>query len=237
MNTFLKELANVVAPVSCAGCDAWDTALCAECMAIAKTEAKPGLVDGEDPMRLIYLSEYEGAIRSIILAAKNDRSRNLHAWLREAGYSLGRGWLAHRAIVDVPLGGAPLFVVPAPSQWTRAWRGMMITPTIAQGVTEALREEGVEAVTAEVLAETWGASQAGRSADQRRTGREAAIRALVNVRGANCVLVDDVVTTGATMLSCRSALEAASGHCFVGLALAKVPNLSRTRVTLVTDLR
>lgn len=218
----LEELSNQVAPASCAGCNAWDTTLCEQCSNLAQATPRHGLVDGNIPMRLVALGAYESELRRIILAAKHERAKDLAPWLFRAGYTLGQGWLAARTLVDRPIGSMPLLVVPAPSQWTRSWRGLMITPTIARGAATAIVEAGIDAVVAPVLSEAWGASQAGLSGAERRAGRESAITARVDVRGANCVIVDDVVTTGATMLACRDALERASGTCFVGLALAQV---------------
>lgn len=175
-------------------------------------------------MRSVTLGRYAGSLRNLILAAKHDTSRDLSDWLWDAGYALGAGWLEHRSIVDVPTGNKPIHVVPAPSQWTRAWRGMLITPTIADGVAQALRSAEVPACVVPALHQKWGSSQAGLSGDQRRQGRGESISALINVEGANCVLVDDVITTGATMLAGRDALEAAGGNCFVALSLAVVHN-------------
>ena len=68
-----------------------------------------------------------------------------------------------------------------------------------------------------------GEQPGGLSGDKERS-RNRAITALIEVEEANCVLVDDVVTTGATMLACRDALETAGGRCFVGVSLAIVQN-------------
>lgn len=174
-------------------------------------------------MRLISLGEYEGALRRIILAAKHDRANRLQEWLVQAGVSLAQGWMTHRAVVDVPLAGNPLLIVPVPSQWTRAWRGLMVTPHIARGFASHLDREGVDVMVAPVLTKAWGSTQAGKSGVERRA-RSGKVSALVELRGAQCILVDDVVTTGATMLACRKTVEYAGGQCFVGVALADVHN-------------
>ncbi|WP_198009460.1 ComF family protein [Gleimia europaea] len=174
-------------------------------------------------MRLISLGEYEGALRRIILTAKHDRANNLQGWLLQAGGSLAKGWLTRRTVVDVPLAGSPLLIVPVPSQWTRWWRGLMVTPHIARGFASHLEAEGIDVMVAPVLTKAWGSTQAGKSGAQRRA-RSNTVSALVDLRGAQCILVDDVVTTGATMLACRRAVEYAGGHCFVGVSLADVHN-------------
>ncbi|WP_108966647.1 phosphoribosyltransferase family protein [Actinomyces sp. Z16] len=51
-----------------------------------------------------------------------------------------------------------------------------------------------------------GAHQAGRSAAQRRANRAVPPRLVAPVRGMAVVLVDDVVTTGATLGACARAL-------------------------------
>ena len=175
------------------------------------------------PMQLISLGEYEGALRRIILAAKHDRANRLQEWLVQAGVSLAQGWMTHRAVVDVPLAGSPLLIVPVPSQWTRAWRGLMVTPHIARGFASHLDREGVDVMIAPVLTKAWGSTQAGKSGVERRA-HSSSVGALVELRGAQCILVDDVVTTGATMLACRKTVEYAGGQCFVAVALADVHN-------------
>lgn len=225
MPSLLEELINVVVPTYCAGCRKWDTPLCEECRAIADQNPIAGIVDdSKSPMRSVALGPYAGNLRNLILAAKHDATRDLHDWLCKAGYSLGQGWLDHRALVDVPTGNKPLHLVPAPSQWTRAWRGMLITPIIAAGAAHAIHEAGVPVIVVPALHQKWGSTQAGLSGKQRRRSRNKTISALFEVEDANCVLVDDVVTTGATMLACRDALETAGGRCFVGLSLAIVQN-------------
>jgi predicted amidophosphoribosyltransferase len=225
VTSLLEELINVIAPTHCAGCRKWDTPLCDECASLAEQSPIASIIDdAKSPMRSVALGTYGGSLRNLILAAKHDTTRDLRDWLWRAGHSLGQGWLDHRAIVDVPTGNKPLHLIPAPSRWTRAWRGMLITPTIAAGAAQAIHDAGIPVVVVPALHQKWGSSQAGLSGDQRRQSRNRTITALIEVEEANCVLVDDVVTTGATMLACRDALETAGGRCFVGLSLAIVQN-------------
>jgi predicted amidophosphoribosyltransferase len=67
--------------------------------------------------------------------------------------------------------------------------------------------------------------------DQAGLGREAraenligALRARPLVRGRDCVIVDDFVTTGATLFEARRALEAAGARVVGAAVVGRVPS-------------
>ena len=65
--------------------------------------------------------------------------------------------------------------------------------------------------------------QAGRSARSRRANRAAPPRVLAPVSGWCALLVDDVVTTGATLGACARALSARGARVIGALTLAAPP--------------
>lgn len=68
-----------------------------------------------------------------------------------------------------------------------------------------------------------GRHQAGRSARQRRANRATPPRVLADATGAHVLLVDDVVTTGATLAACARAVEEAGAEMLGALVLAATP--------------
>lgn len=222
----IEELINLVAPTSCPGCNAWDTTLCPDCKALACRKPTLRVIDDKrKPLRLITLGDYTGAFRKLIISAKHDPKTDLTEWLELGGYTLGKAWLEHGVPGTAPTEENPIHVVPAPSQWTRAWRGMLVTPIIADGFGKALMEQDVPVLIAPVMHQRWGSTQAGLSGAERMRRRKHGITVRVPLPGANCVLVDDVVTTGSTMIAARDALERAGAQCHTAASLSAVKNM------------
>ena len=230
-NEAVARLLGAVLPVQCPGCGRWDERLCDQCAALARGAVLPPRVgadragggDGADPLGVLALGAYEGELRRLILAAKHSSRDDLRGFLLEAGRTLG----AAAAREWEP--AADVVVVPAPSSWRRRLRGAGITCLIAEGVArgvlEVSRASGVpvRVRVVEALGLKPGArSQSGRSSAQRRSGRSGAMRVRCPIGNADRVLlVDDVVTTGATALEMRRCLPAAS--TMLCLACAEAP--------------
>lgn len=221
----IEELVNLVAPTTCPGCDAWDTTLCDSCIDLARQTPQLRVIDDKrKPLRLVTLGDYKGTLRKLVIAAKHDRKRDLTQWLELCGFTLGEAWLKHGFCTFQPTEENPVHVVPAPSQWTRAWQGMLVTPAICDGFGKALMQNDVPVLVAPVLHQRWGSTQAGLSGAERQRRRKRAITARVPLSGSNCVLVDDVVTTGSTMIAARDALEEVGAQCETSVSLTAVKN-------------
>ncbi len=109
-------------------------------------------------------------------------------------------------------------VVPIPSSWRRRWDGMLITPSIAAATTAALRSRGFDAHLVPALRMGWTEhSQRGGGKHQRYHRRSMILQTGVHQR---VVLVDDVLTTGATLLSAAQALPG-SVKTVVAVTLAR----------------
>jgi ComF family protein len=130
----------------------------------------------------------------------------LGAALRRAKYRPDRVValaLARRLAEALAPIGRPDAVVPVPTPWTRRMsRGFSLPHLLAHAVSERLGAPLVEA-----LGVAPGRSQASLRADARRENLARRIATLSAVPG-RVLLVDDVVTTGATAQACARALLA-----------------------------
>lgn len=226
----LGALLGLALPVQCVGCGAWDVVLCHTCAAHARGPVAWEVLEGparDGDLGLWTLGEYEGALRGVVLAAKHRPAVDLSDFLTRAGRTLGEGIVS----VGVLAGARETWVVPAPSGWRRRHRGQMVVPDIAHGAARALAVgtgARVRVVPAVGLRAFVG-SQSGRSGEQRRSGRLGAMVAACEVPSdVGVVLVDDVVTTGATLRElarvCGPGTVAAAALCRAGRAgPAQVP--------------
>ncbi|MGO3797402.1 MAG: competence protein ComF [Pauljensenia sp.] len=134
-------------------------------------------------------------------------------------WSLGAGIVTSGLLAGV----GEVWVVPAPSGWRRRYRDQMVAPGIADGVArEVAAGAGVTARVVEPVGlRPFSGSQSGRSGGERRSGRLDSMKARVEVpAGIGVVLVDDVVTTGATLRElarvCGPGTVAAAALCRAG---------------------
>jgi len=122
-------------------------------------------------------------------------------------------------------GRLPSIVVPVPLHWTRRWhRGYNPAALLAQGVA---RELALPILPRALVRRRRGRHQIGLG----RRDRLAALAGVFaarpstarHVRGRSILLVDDVVTTGATLEACATALRAAGATRITALALTRTP--------------
>lgn len=217
-------LAGALLPVQCPGCGAWDVALCEACSAEAGGVPEWHVLDGEGEVQdlpLWSLGPYEGPLRRLVLAAKHRPHVDLLGFLDRCGATLGAS-LAGSPFLD----GDRVWVVPAPSGWRRRHRDQMVAPALARGVARGIatcprrRGRGQVVVVDALRLRVGAGTQSARSAGQRRSGRAGSMRRLVDVpAGTRVVLVDDVVTTGATV---REGARVLGGRDVVVAALCRV---------------
>ncbi|QAY68866.1 ComF family protein [Xylanimonas protaetiae] len=226
----LRELARLLVPVACPGCGAPDVRWCAACASLlagapARVEADvPRLdrLDGVGALPVWALARYEGPVRGVVVAWKDRGRADLDGLL---GPAAARGAAGLRDALAHAVGERPLLVVPAPSSAAsrRARAREHLTP-VARAVAGA-----VGGVPAPALRRVRGTDQVGLGA--RARGGNVAVRvdgrALARAAGrpprGACLLVDDVVTTGATLAVAERALEAAGVDVVGAFVLAATP--------------
>jgi len=251
----LDDVARLVLPVSCPGCDRPDVRWCATCLGLLRAplrrreDGAPRLdrLDGTGPLPVWAPAAYAGPVRGVVVAwkdrARADLDRPLAAVGRAAGVALGpvlaAGARAAAAVRTAPaVRAAPgavrtdLVVVPAPSApAARRARGRDPVAVLARSVAAGLRAAGVRAQVVPLV------RQRGRARDQVGLGSRARGARLRGVDVARrpgrvrdalrdrtpCLLVDDVLTTGATLAACESALAGAGVPVLGAFVLAATP--------------
>lgn len=198
------RLLDLILPQRCAGCAAPATAWCPDC---ARTLHTPVPVDRPGLPPAYALGHYRGAARRAVLAFKERGRRELAVQL---GHALSAALPALPPIRAGPDGTVVL--IPAPSRPSVARsRGGQHMVAVAERCAEALRRTSCPASVASAL------RLDGRAADS--VGLDATARAanlLGRLRpeprraprpGTPVVLLDDVITTGATATACVAALR------------------------------
>jgi len=208
---------SVLAPTTCSGCGGDDRALCTACAAELRPTAvavHPVVSPGHEPLPAYCALEYSGVTRRVLLA------------LKESGRTDAAGALAAaiRVSIDAALrgerrrtaSGVELAVIPSS---LAAYRRRGYHP-----VRLVLGAAGLRA--ARVLrARRQTADQSTLDAAERRVNRAGSLRARGRLYGRVFIVVDDILTTGATIADARRAIEAAGGTVLAAAVIAHTRRL------------
>jgi len=221
-----------VLPVRCAGCDRADVRWCGACAtglgaAARRPHRAATRVAGAPPTWAA--AAYAGPVRAALVAWKEHGRADLEPVLAPALAAAVAAALLGALEQAPPPSAAPpgLLLVPAPSsaRAVRA-RGRDVLADLARAGAAHLRTAGVDALAAPVLGPARRVrDQAGLGAAEREhnLAGSLALRPRAHVDGRVCVVVDDVVTTGATTTEAARALEAGGAVVVGAAAVAATP--------------
>lgn len=203
----------VLQPVECAGCGEPDRGICDRCRTQLRARVRPREIPGLD-VPVFAATDYDGVVRSLLLAGKEEgRTDALRTLAPLLATAIGS------AVADLDPTAGPVELAWIPS--TRA----------------AIRRRGFDPVLVMIRAARLPCSRVltvSGTVQQKRLGRDARADAAVGrmrsrgrLDGRRFLLVDDVVTTGATISAAVAAIRLGGGRvcavCCLGTVTLRYP--------------
>lgn len=213
----LSDALAVLFPVVCAGCGCHDRALCNECrLALATALAAPpahlrlGGAGKDQGLTVWYGCRYGGVVSALLHSFKEygrlDVARPLGAALGDVLAAAGAE--ASLAVMDLE------YVTAPSSSASLRRRGYSPVDALVRRSGSAMPPAGILRFNRSTL------DQAGLGQGARARNLAGSISGSRSLNGRRILIVDDVVTTGSTLLECRRAVRAAGGLVVGAVTLA-----------------
>lgn len=209
-----EAAADLILGVRCAGCSAPGRGVCARCLAIIRCQRPHSVPVGAGQWPAVVASaDYSGITKSLLIAAKERSALGLTALLAE------RLSVSILALKLAGGGAGQVVLLPVPSTPAAvAQRGLDFTTTLARLAARRLRRTGCGVVVSRGLRHTRRpADQAGLGMLARQQNLAGAFRVSALIPAGDLIVVDDIVTTGATLTEAFRALQT-SGRSPLGAA-------------------
>ena len=217
------DIAELLLPVACIGCNYVGSSLCEECLALCScSPARYNRIERFLQIPLVgYGAEYQGVARDCMLAAKHAGGYDPSKWVEAVGYALAE------YVWEYLNAEKTIYVVPAPSGRKRRWNGRYVAGELADQIGYELAtiasslDRHVEVCVIDILTIGWmERSQAGKSRDERGKREQIGVRGTSRIPAqAQVILVDDVVASGATIHKCVEVIRNQGAHV-VGVLFA-----------------
>jgi len=224
--TAARDLARLVVPVECPGCGLVDVRWCEDCAALWWEEpmrcesGAPRLQRAGATLPVWSVTPLVSSAHGMVAAWKDGGRRDLDAFFAQA---IAR---EAQAVADALPERLTVVAAPARRSSTRA-RGADLPLLLAEAVAARLRALGHDARAASAL--RIGAGQSRGASARGRWSQAASVERVGEVLRASAVLlVDDVLTTGATLAACRTALQTPLHPVVGAMVLAHASTPART---------
>ena len=211
--SFWTELLDLISPRTCANCgrrlSANEQVLCPIChMHLPLTDYHLNATD--NPMARLFWGHFpvERAAALFFYEAQSEATRMIYdmKYHGQSDIAEQMGWMTARLFEKADFFHAVDAIVPLPLTRKRQWqRGYNQSREIARGIS---RLTGLPVYNDVVHRIAFSESQTAKSTWQRRQDVENVFKLTHadKIRGKHLLLVDDVVTTGATVTACAKAL-------------------------------
>jgi ComF family protein len=208
-------------PISCAGCALLDRNLCSDCRSALKIQHTDvqyrELWDQESARRLPlwFAMEFVPPVSSVLHEFKERGRTSVARYVAQPLWHTMKAAYEHSEASAVPV----VWVVPPSSRASFRERGY-------SPISMLVRAAGVRPKKLlKINRRRADQSTLGRS--ERFHNMKGVYSAVPSAKGRHVILVDDVITTGATLLECARALRAGGAHVLGAAVLAYTPKNSQ----------